>query len=66
MGVMLMGKLRGLPAHTDVVAGFRFGRVVRALRRRVRISVEDTCLAMVISGTMKSEAQRGGVMERET
>ena len=29
MGVMLMGKLRGLPAHTDVVAGFRFGRVVR-------------------------------------
>ena len=30
MGVMLMGKLRGLPAHTDVVAGFRFGRVVRA------------------------------------
>ncbi len=30
MGVMLMGKLRGLPAHTDIVAGFRFGRVVRA------------------------------------
>jgi hypothetical protein len=28
MVVMLMGKLRGLPAHTDVVAGFRFGRVV--------------------------------------
>ncbi len=36
MGVMLMGKLRGLPAHTDVVAGFRFGRVVRA--RLVRTS----------------------------
>ena len=33
MGVMLMGKLRGLPAHTDVVAGFRFGRVVRARAR---------------------------------
>jgi hypothetical protein len=47
MGVMLMGKLRGLPAHTDVVSGFRFGRVVRARRARA-VVLWETQLKLVM------------------
>ncbi len=55
MGVMLMGKLRGLPAHTDVVSGFRFGRVVRARRART-VELWETRLEIVMEAPGGSRA----------